>query len=52
MKKFAVAVLLVIFCFSVMGCWTMQHQVGSGASSGTKGGKEAVVRFVGPRTDQ
>ncbi len=36
MKKFAVVVLILVFCFSLLGCYTIQHQVGSGASSGVK----------------
>ena len=36
MKKIAVAVLVIVLCFSLMGCWTFQHQVGSGAATGVK----------------
>ena len=36
MKKIAVAAVVVVLCFSLMGCWTFQHQVGTGAATGVK----------------
>ena len=36
MKKILVAVVVVVLCFSLMGCWTFQHQVGTGAQTGVK----------------
>ena len=34
MKKFMAAILLVVFCFVLVGCFTIQHQVGKGAQTG------------------
>jgi hypothetical protein len=34
MKKVLAAILLVVFCFVLVGCFTIQHQVGNGAQTG------------------
>ena len=34
MKKVIAAILLVVFCFVMVGCFTIQHQVGKGAQTG------------------
>jgi hypothetical protein len=33
MKKVIAAVLLVVFCFVFVGCYTIEHQVGKGAQT-------------------
>ena len=34
MKKVLAAILLVAFCFVLVGCYTIQHQVGNGSQTG------------------
>ena len=34
MKKVIAAVLLVAFCFLLVGCYTIEHRVGKGAQTG------------------
>jgi hypothetical protein len=36
MKKVIAAVLLVAFCLVMVGCFTIQHQVGKGAQTGVQ----------------
>jgi hypothetical protein len=34
MKKVMAAILLVVFCFVLVGCYTIEHQVGKGTQTG------------------
>jgi hypothetical protein len=36
MKKLVAAILLVVFCFVLVGCFTIRHQVGNGAQTGVQ----------------
>ena len=44
MKKIISVLLIAMICFSMIGCYTFQHQVGSGAKTGIK--KEKKQWFI------
>ena len=58
MKKVMAAVLLVVFCFVLVGCYTIEHQVGKGAQTGVSMEKKqwfilfGLVPLNKPNTNQ